>query len=71
MALLTTWGNFNKVISSSKTVYYTKTHVYGVDLAFEEMGQTYHYGDFWQSERVCKMSFEYVGMDLATAKSCA
>ena len=66
MGLLTTWGASNKVINSSKIVTYTQQKLYGQ--SYESYG--WNYDKIWNYERHCTMNFEYVGMDLATAKSC-
>ena len=71
MGLLTSYGSNNRVVYNDKVVTYSKQRIYGTWTYRPALNieQTYYW--VWEYHRYCSKSYMYVGMDLATAQSCA
>lgn len=71
MGLLTSYGANNRVVFNDKVVTYSKQRIYGTWTFRPALNieQTYYW--VWEYHRYCSKSYMYVGMDLATAQSCA
>ena len=70
MALLTTYGANNRVIINDKTVTYSKTRIYGA-WSYVSATSVITLGSVWEFHRYATKVYSYVGMDRATAQSCA
>lgn len=71
MGLLTSYGANNRVVFNDKVVTYSKQRIYGnwTYLSALNILTTLYW--VWEYHRYCTKSYMYVGMDLATAQSCA
>lgn len=70
MGLLTSYGSNNRVVYNDKVVTYSKQRIYGQWSYVMLNVETTRYW-VWEYHRYCTKSYMYVGMDLATAQSCA
>lgn len=66
MALLTTYGAFNRVVLNDKTVTYSKTRIYGA-WSYVSGTSVITLGSVWEYHRYCSKTYMYVGMDRTTA----
>lgn len=70
MGLLTSYGANNRVVFNDKVVTYSRQRIYGQWTYVMLNVETTRYW-VWEYHRYCSKSYMYVGMDLATAQSCA
>jgi len=70
MGLLHTYGSANRVVSNDKVVSYSRQRIYG-EWSYVQGNITTTLHSVWEYHRYCSKTYSYVGMDLATAQSCA
>lgn len=71
MALLNSYGSANRVVTNDKVVTYSKNIAYGSWSWTNGYNQSFSYSWVWEFHRYCTKQYKYVGMDLATAQTCA
>lgn len=71
MALLNTYSSANRVVTEDKVVTYSITRLQGEWSYNISPWQDYTYYTAYEYHRYCTKTYYYVGMDRATAGSCA
>ena len=70
MALLTSYGEANRVIESALSVTYEYTKIYGKWTYMTSISTSTTYDEVYQYTRRARKSYRYVGMTLAAAREC-